>query len=111
MPFPSQVSHRRNRRKLGRGQYPARPAITAAATSTGTTNFTLTFDRPVNIAGTIGTTVTGLTLVSQTVTSPTTVSQTWSGNVATKDYTIPANDPNVSDAYGGRLAGSAGTFP
>lgn len=111
MGFPSQVVHRRSRRKLGRGQFPALPAIGVTVTSTGTTNFTLTFNRPINLNGNIGTTVATRTLVSQTRVSPTVVTQVWSGNVTGLAWTVPANDPAVSDQYGGRLAGSAGTFP
>lgn len=102
---------RRDRRKLGKDQYPTQSAVTVIVSSSGTTNMTLTFSRPVVVTGTIGTTVAGLTLVSQTVVSPITVSQVWSGNVATKAWTVPGDSTVVATATGGRLAGASGTFP
>ena len=103
--------HRRNRRKLGKNQLPAVPGVAVAITSSGTTNATLTFNRPVTVTGNIGLTVDGLTLVSQTIVSPTVVTQVWSGNVATKDFSVDGNDPNVGTYAGGRLIGASGTFP
>lgn len=111
MPFPSQKTHRRNRRQLGRGQNPNAASVTVAVSSTGTTNATLTFSQPVVISGPIGNTVATRTLVSQTVISPTVVSQVWSGNVATLAYAVPANAANVRGNTGGLLAGASGTFP
>lgn len=111
MSYPTANKHRRNRRQLGRGQYPNIPGISVAVTSTGTTNATLTFSRPVVVSGNVGNTVATRTLVSQTVVSPTVVSQVWSGNVATLAYTVPANPATVSGMNGGSLAGASGTFP
>lgn len=111
MAYPTNKVHRRNRRKLGRGQYPSGPTIGVTVTSTGTTNVTLTFNQPVVISGTIGNTVATRTLVSQTVVSATVVTQVWSGNVATLAYTVPANDPAVKSSAGGQLVGTSGTFP
>lgn len=111
MPSIAQNVHRRNRRKLGRGQYPQTANVACTVTSTGTTNMTMTFDRPVVVSGRILATVATRTFVSQTVVSPTVVTQVWSGNVATLAYTVPANSPVVASAQGGRLAGAAGTFP
>lgn len=111
MPAIQQNVHRRNRRKLGKGQYPPTASVTVAVTSTGTTNVTLTFPVPVVVSGTIGNTVATRTLVSQTVVSPTVVSQVWSGNVATLAWTVPAGSPSVRSAQGGTLAGASGTFP
>lgn len=111
MSFPSAKVHRRNRRKLGRGQFPTTTSVGVVVTSTGTTNFTMTFSRPVVVTGTIGTTVATLTLVSQSVVSPTVVTQVWSGNVTTHAYTVPAGDAHVSTYQGGQLQGAAGTFP
>lgn len=108
--FPGAKVHRTNRRKLGRGQFPSSLNITVAATSTGTTNVTLTFNRPVAVSGNIGVTVATLTLVSQTVVSPTVVTQVWSGNVATHAYNVPSNDSHVSSYQGGALVGTSGTF-
>jgi len=103
--------HRRNRRHLTLGQ-PAGPAgVAVAVTSSGTTNFTMTFDRPVVITGTILSTVTTRTLVSQTIVSPTVVTQVWSGNVTGLAYTVPTNDASIATYQGGRNFGAAGTFP
>lgn len=103
--------HSRSRRVLTQGQNPPAPTIGVTVTSTGTTNFTMTFNQPVVISGTIQSTVATRTLVSQTVVSATVVTQVWSGNVATLDYSVPTNDPAVRSASGGRLLGVAGTFP
>lgn len=108
--YPGAKVHRVNRRKLGRGQSPTSNNITVVATSTGTTNVTLTFSRPVVVNGNIGVTVATLTLVSQTVVSPTVVTQVWSGNVATHAYAVPSNDPHVTSYQGGALVGTNGTF-
>lgn len=109
--FPTQKTHRRNRRKLGKGQYPNVAIVGVAVTSTGTTNVTLTFNTPVTVSGNLSNTVATRTLVAQTVVSPTVVTQVWSGNVATLAYVVPPNDPAVTSYTGGRLAGAAGTFP
>lgn len=109
--YPSQKSHRVNRRKLGRGQFPVTSSIGVSVSSTGTSNVTLTFTRPVVVTGTIGVTVATLTLVSQAIVSPTVVTQVWSGNVTTHAYTVPAGDANVSSYQGGQLIGASGTFP
>lgn len=110
MGYPGANVHRGSRRKLGRGQYPSSANITVAATSTGTTNVTLTFARPVVVTGNIGVTVATLTLVSQAIVSPTIVTQVWSGNVATHAFAVPSNDPHVSSYQGGALVGTSGTF-
>jgi hypothetical protein len=111
MGFPSGKTHRRNRRQIGRNQSTAVAGVAVAVTSTGTTNVTLTFARPVVVTGNIGTTVATKTLSSQTIVSPTVVTQVWSGNVATLAYTLPAGDPNVRTQQGGMTLGAAGTFP
>lgn len=111
MSYPTAKVHRPSRRKLGRGQFPLSLGITAAITSSGTTNLTITFSRPVVVKGTIGTTVATRTLVSQTVVSATVVTQVWSGNVTALAYTLPSNDPHVSSYQGGALVGTSGTFP
>src|SRR5882724_7945726 len=101
----SQNVHRRNRRKLGAGQFPAIPQAVPTVTTTGGTNMTLTFDVPVVVKGTILTTLNTRTLVSQTVVSQTVVTQVWSGAVAGLDWTVPAGDPAVATFQGGALAG------
>jgi hypothetical protein len=108
--YPTSKVHRPSRRKLGRGQYPTSNGVTATLTSSGTTNVTITFSRPVNVSGTIPTTVATLTLVSQTIVSPTVVTQVWSGNVATHLGTLPPNAANISSYQGGQVAGTSTTF-
>lgn len=110
MAFPGPKTHRLNRRKMGRGQFPTAAAVTAAITTTGTTNLTLTFSRPVVVTGTIPTTVATRTLVSQTVVSGTVVTQVWSGNVTALAYALPADAANVKSAQGGGVQGLSGTF-
>lgn len=102
---------RRNRRSLGRGQFPAATAVTCVVSSTGTTNVTLTFNLPVVVAGTINNTVATRTLVSQTQTAPNIVTQVWNGTVATLAYALPANARNVRSTLGGPVVGISGTFP
>lgn len=108
-PFANHTS--KNRRSLGRNRTAAVPPAIPTVTSTGTTNMTITFDRPVVVRGNITSTVATRTLVSQTVVSPTVVTQVWSGNVATLAYTVPANQTNVRTSQGGLTAGVAGVFP
>jgi len=111
MSFPNANVHRRSRRKLGRGQYPGIPAVGVVVSSTGTTNATLTFARPVQINGNVNLAVATRTLVSQTVVSPLVVTQEWSGNVTGLAYVLTANSPAVSTPTGGGNSGAIGTFP
>lgn len=109
--YPGPKVHRFNRRRLGRGQFPTATGVAATVTSTGTTNATITFARPVVVTGNIPMTIATLTLLSQVQTSPTVVTQVWSGNVTTLAYAVPAADSHVSTYQGGQLVGAAGTFP
>lgn len=106
-----QIVHRPSRRSLSEGQAPALPGTTVAITSTGTTNLTMTFSRPVVVSDTIPTTVATRTLVSQTIVSSTVVTQVWSGNVTGLAYVFPANTPVVRSNLGGLVSGASGTFP
>jgi hypothetical protein len=110
MAFPAQRARGRNARKLGRGQTPVAQGVSCVLSSTGTTNVTLTFSRPVVVTGTIPTTVATLTLVSQTIVSPTVVTQVWSGSVATHLATLPAGAANVATYQGGQVIGNQVTF-
>lgn len=110
MAYPTPKVHRPSRRKLGRGQTPTQNNFTCAVTSTGTTNVTLTFSKPVILKGNLANTVATRTLVSQTVVSSTVVTQVWSGNVTTLAYAVPSADPNVTNYQGGQLIGISGTF-
>jgi hypothetical protein len=111
MAYPGPKVHRKNRRKLGRGQFATATGVAVVVTSTGTTNMTMTFARPVVVTGTIPSTVAGKTLVSQTVVSGTVVTQVWSGNVTGLAYTVPAGAANVLTQQGGPTTGTSGTFP
>lgn len=111
MSYPGTQTHRRDRRKLGRGQYPSVATVGVVVTTTGTTNATLTFARPVVIRGNLTNTVATRTLVSQTQTSPTVVSQTWNGNVTGLAYAVPAAMPNLGGVQGGVNGSASGTFP
>lgn len=103
--------HRRNRRKLGRGQVPSDSGVTVVVTSTGTTNATLTYSRPVVRRGNPALTVATRTIVSSVLSAPNVISVTMSGNVAGLAYSVAASDPNVSPVQGGAANGVSGTFP
>jgi hypothetical protein len=111
MAFPGPKVHRASRRHLGRGQFPSATGVAVTVTSTGTTNVTLTFARPVVVTGTIPVTVATKTFVSQTVVSQTVVTQVWSGNVTGLAYAVPANPATVQTNQGGAVIGTTGTFP
>lgn len=110
MTYPGPKVHRPARRRLSRGQFPAAMGVAVVVTSSGTTNMTMTFARPVVVTGTIPSTVATKTLVSQTVVSPTVVTQVWSGNVTGLAYTVPSNANNVMSAQGGAVIGTSGLF-
>jgi hypothetical protein len=109
--YPGPKVHRVNRRKLGRGQFATATGVNVVVTSTGTTNVTLTFSRPVVVTGIIPVTVATRTLVSQTVVSQTVVTQVWSAAVTGLAYAVPAGAANVLTNQGGPTTGAAGTFP
>lgn len=109
MAFPGPKVHRRNRRKLGRGQFPTAAGVTVTITGSAST-VTMTFARPVVVTGIIPLTVASLTLVTQTVVSPTVVTQLMSGTVATHAYNLPAGAANVLTQQGGPVSGTSGTF-
>jgi hypothetical protein len=110
MNFPSQRVHRASRRKLGRGQFPNSLGCTVTLTTTGTTNLTMTFSRPVVVTGIIPTTSSGLTIISQTIVSPTVVTQVYSATIAAATVVFPANAANVTTQQGGGVAGNQITF-
>lgn len=103
--------HRRNRRRLGRDQYPGTTGVTVAVSSTGTTNATLTYSRPVVRRGNPALTVATRTIVSSSLTSPNVISVVLSGNATGLAYTVAAADPNVSPVQGGATGSAGGTFP
>lgn len=108
--YPTAKVHRVSRRRLGRGQYPTGLGATVALTTTGTTNLTMTFSKPVVVTGIIPTTSAGLTIVSQTVVSATVVTQVWSASIAAATVVFPPNAANVSPSTGGGVAGVTVTF-
>jgi hypothetical protein len=110
MAFPGAKVHRVNRRKLGRGQYPASLGTTVVLTD-AVAVLTMTFARPVVVTGNIPVTVAGgPTFVSQTVVSGTVVTQTWSATLVGHLVTFPSNAANVTTQQGGGVAGTSVTF-
>ena len=105
--FPSAKVHRRNRRKLGKGQHVQLEAVTVTAAAS-TTTVTITFSAPVVVDGNIPLTSSTGTLVSQTQVSSTVFQQTWSESQAGADWFIPANC--VATFQGGGNAAASGTF-
>jgi hypothetical protein len=103
--------HRRNRRRLGKDQYPSSSGVTVAVTSTGTTNATLTYSRPVVRRGNPALSVATRTIVSSALTSPNVIAVVLSGNATGLAYTVAAADPNVSPVQGGTTGSAGGTFP
>lgn len=112
--YPSQKSHRTNRRKLGRGQYPTGSGTSGviATLSDATTVLTITFNKPVTVSGIIPIIVTGgaPTFVSQTIVSSTVVTQTFNATLVGHTVTLPTNAPNVSSYQGGGVGGVSATF-
>ena len=109
MSYPTNNVHRSNRRALGKNQSTSVPPVTTAITGSAST-VTVTFSRPVNIAGPLPITVATLTIVSQTVVSPTVVTILMSGAVATHAYVLASPVANVSTYEGGQALGGSGTF-
>lgn len=109
MSYPGNKVHRRNRRRLGRGQGPFPSSVSTTVTSSGSTVI-LTFSQPVNVSGAINIAVATLTYVSQVVNSPTQVTVTMSGAVATHAWSLPSPVANVTSYQGGPALGGSGTF-
>ena len=108
--YPTGKVHRQNRRKLGKGQFPAQPMTAVVITDAGSVA-TMTFATPVVVSGRIPLTVTGgPTFVSQQVTGPFTVTQTFSAALAAKPYSLPPAAANVANNQGGAVQGASGTF-
>jgi hypothetical protein len=104
------IVHRRSRRRLTRGAVAGADIVTVAVTSTGTTNATLTYSRPVVLRGLPALSVATRTLVSAALTAPNVVSVVLSGNATGLAYTVAGGDPNVTPSQGGAVSGTAGTF-
>lgn len=108
--YPGAKVHRRNRRKLGRGQSTPRQVVDTVVDGDSDTA-TITFDAPVVVRDNIDLHVSGgLTLVSQTIVSTQEVQQVYSGALAGKTWELDAGDPAISTFQGGQVAGNSGTF-
>lgn len=85
--------------------------VPVVVTSTGTTNATLTYSRPVVLRGNPALTVATRTIVSSTLSAPNVVTVVLSGNATGLAYSVAAADVNVSPSQGGTTQGASGTFP
>jgi hypothetical protein len=101
---------RRDRRRLGRGQYPTQDPVTATAVGAAATA-TITFSKAVLVSGPLPLVVGTKTFVSQVVSSPTQVIVTMNGAVTGLDYSMVANPATVVGQKGEPVAALAGTFP
>lgn len=110
MAYPTAKVHRSSRRKLGKGQYPSAGVVLVALSNPSADIVRLTFSLPVVVTGTIPTSTTSGTFVSQAVTSATTVDQTFSASQAAATVSVPSNAANVATYQGGRVAGISVTF-
>lgn len=104
MAYPTAKVHRSNRRKLGRGQYPASAIITTSG-SWASTVLTMTFSDAVNVSGLIPLILTLGTVSSQLVLSPTSVQFNISGAAGSQTATLPNNPANVMGQRGQPIAG------
>lgn len=102
--------NRPNRRLPDPSNMPRAGAIQATVTTSGGSNVTVDFDRPVGVDGTFGIIVDGDPCTDQVVVSPTQITLVASGAVAGNDWTIPSYDPAVRSQTGGYVAAAAGTF-
>lgn len=108
--FPGPKVHRHNRRKLGRGQVPSRPGVTAAPVA-ATSTVTITFSVPVVVSQNIDLHLDpAVVLNSQQQTSPTTVVQHYAATVVGSDWSIDAAQAGISTFQGGGVAAASGTF-
>lgn len=106
--YPGSKVHRRNRRKLGRGQAVAAPTTSVTVTSASADVMKIVSSDPVVWGAAIAATVATLTIVSQTVVSATEVHITFSGAVSTHAYTVPAGAG--TNYAGGVTLPASGTF-
>lgn len=109
MAYPGPKVHRANRRKLGRGQYPAAGDVVVSVAGSASTAV-LTFSAPVSFYGVLTMTVATRTFVGQVVNTPTQATLTFNGAVTGLAWSIPGNQNAVRTFTGGRLAGASGTF-
>jgi hypothetical protein len=107
--FPGPKVHRRNRRKLGRGQSTQTPAASLSAVAS-TVTVTVTSNVPIIVSGVVPWTTDAGTLVSQAQTSPTTFNLVFSTSQAAATYSLPANCGAIRTFSGGGNAALSGTF-
>jgi hypothetical protein len=107
--FPGAKVHRVNRRKLGRGQYPAVPQAGLTVSTVSADVFKIVADQPTvfDTSGT-GITVATLTFVSAVQSSTTEMDVTMSGALSGHAYVIPSN---IGKTFiGGGTPAKSGTF-
>lgn len=107
--FPGSKVHRTNRRKLGRGQYPAVPSAALTVSTVSADVFKIVSDVPgvFDTSGT-GITVATLTFVSAVQSSTTELDVTMSGALAGHAYSVPSNI--LRTFMGGGSPAKSGTF-
>lgn len=108
--YPTQNKHRPSRRSLPSSQAAQPAAATVVVTATASTA-TLTYSRPVNVAGLIPLVVAGKTVVTQTVVSSTVVTILMSGALTGLAWSLTTPTPMVTTYQGGGAIGGSGTFP
>jgi len=107
--YPGSKVHRKNRRKLGRGQTPSYPPTAVTVTSTGADTFKVVAAVPcVFDTSGAGITVATLTFVSATQVSTTELDVTMSGAISGHAYSIPGG--LGVNFMGGATAAASGTF-
>lgn len=107
--YPTNNVHRRDRRRLGRGQFPSFPTVTGSVTASGATA-SIAFDMPVVVKGIVPLEVTGKTFVSQQVISSQLIHQTFNTNLAGAAWLMSSPIGNVTGWDGQGVGGGAGTF-
>ena len=109
MTIPGGGVHRRNRKKLGRGQNAAARFVSPTLINSGP-SVTLIFSAPVVITGPIPLTVQTLTATSQTTENPTTATIVFNGDTSARSYSLPNAPRNISSTTGGQIVGITGKF-
>jgi hypothetical protein len=106
--YPGSKVHRRDRRKLGRGQVPPVTAPTLTITAHSADVARIVSNVPVVWGDLSGMTVATLTYASAAVVDQSTIDVTFSGALSGHAYAVPAG---VGTAYnGGPTPAASGTF-
>lgn len=106
--FPGSKVHRKNRRKLGRGQFPDVPTATMTVTVLSADVAKVVSNVPIVFSSPLPLSVATLTFVSQVQVSTTEVDVTFSGALAGKAWTLLSNCGTTF--IGGGTAAGSGTF-